>query len=286
MPLGGAPGAPGDRGDWGAVPGPPGRGGGGGGGGKEGDYSSQFAATGERPQNNLTGVALVRVRVRAAHTHQPLRLSLVLTGCFDAVFLKYPSTLCAPLPLLTIGRVHRERALAGHVATKKSRIVTVGISGVGDRSRGRFATRADFTLHGCCLYSHVHVSRDSLGLVPRPRTVLCRPNPNATCSPRCQTPTQSERFEGNAAKRELLERKCALVEQRATPALSLTCDLRTLPLSTRTLGTRFDVMLVDPPCGGEVLPALTHLRPAHAAAEHAHARHALRRHARGPAVWR
>jgi hypothetical protein len=46
---------------------------------------------------------------------------------------------------------------------KKSRIVTVGFR-VGDRSRGRFATPADFLRHGCSPYSHAHVRRDSLGV--------------------------------------------------------------------------------------------------------------------------
>jgi hypothetical protein len=31
---------------------------------------------------------------------------------------------------------------------------------VGDRSRGRFTTSADFPLHGCSQYSHVHASRE------------------------------------------------------------------------------------------------------------------------------
>jgi hypothetical protein len=51
---------------------------------------------------------------------------------------------------------------------------------VEDRSRGRFATPADFPLHDCSPYSHVHVRRESLGFVHHSRTILCRavPNPN------------------------------------------------------------------------------------------------------------
>jgi hypothetical protein len=49
---------------------------------------------------------------------------------------------------------------------------------VGDRSRGRFATPADSPLHDGTPYSHVHVRRESLGFVPRSRTVLCRAVPN------------------------------------------------------------------------------------------------------------
>jgi hypothetical protein len=50
----------------------------------------------------------------------------------------------------------------------KKSIVMLGIR-VGDRSRGRFATPADFPLHECSPYSHVHVRRESLGFVPRSR---------------------------------------------------------------------------------------------------------------------
>jgi hypothetical protein len=45
-------------------------------------------------------------------------------------------------------------------------------------SRGRFATPADFPLHDCSPYSHVHVRRRHLGFVHRPRTLFCRPVPN------------------------------------------------------------------------------------------------------------
>jgi hypothetical protein len=50
------------------------------------------------------------------------------------------------------------------------------------RSRGRFATYADFPLHDGSPYSHAHVRREGLGFVHRSRTILCRavPNPNVT----------------------------------------------------------------------------------------------------------
>jgi hypothetical protein len=43
-------------------------------------------------------------------------------------------------------------------------------------SRGRFATPAGFPLHDCSPYSHVRC--DSLGFVPRSRTLFCHPVPN------------------------------------------------------------------------------------------------------------
>jgi hypothetical protein len=53
------------------------------------------------------------------------------------------------------------------------------------------------------------------------------------------------RFSEFPAKRELLERKEALVRERATPPAYLKCDLRTFDLLS--LGTQFDAILVDPP---------------------------------------
>jgi hypothetical protein len=49
---------------------------------------------------------------------------------------------------------------------------------VGDRSRGRFASPADFPFQDCSPYSHVHVRRECLGFVPRSRANGCRPVPN------------------------------------------------------------------------------------------------------------
>jgi hypothetical protein len=49
---------------------------------------------------------------------------------------------------------------------------------VRGRSRGRFATPADFPLHDCSPYSHVHVRREGLGFVHRSRAIFCRPVPN------------------------------------------------------------------------------------------------------------
>jgi hypothetical protein len=45
---------------------------------------------------------------------------------------------------------------------------------VGDRSRGRFATPADFPRHDCSPNRGLHVRRERLAFVHRPRTVFCR----------------------------------------------------------------------------------------------------------------
>jgi hypothetical protein len=44
--------------------------------------------------------------------------------------------------------------------------------GVGGRSRGRFATPADFPQHDCSPCSHVHVRRERLGFIRRSRAIL------------------------------------------------------------------------------------------------------------------
>ena len=46
---------------------------------------------------------------------------------------------------------------------------------MGGRSRGRFATPADFPPHDCSPYSHVHERRECLGFVHHSRTIFCRP---------------------------------------------------------------------------------------------------------------
>jgi hypothetical protein len=53
---------------------------------------------------------------------------------------------------------------------------------VGGRSRGRFATPADFPLHDGTSYRGLHLRRWGLGFFHRSRTILCRavPNPNVT----------------------------------------------------------------------------------------------------------
>jgi hypothetical protein len=56
----------------------------------------------------------------------------------------------------------------------KLRIVTVGISGWGGRSHGRFATPADSARHECSPYRGLHVRRESVGCVHRSRAFLCR----------------------------------------------------------------------------------------------------------------
>ncbi len=77
------------------------------------------------------------------------------------------------------------------------------------------------------------------------------------------------RFEEFPAKRELMERKArrlsectlrsmtpsltlarpqeAIIRARATAPAYLRCDLRTFPLSVASLGSKFDVILIDPP---------------------------------------
>jgi mRNA (2'-O-methyladenosine-N6-)-methyltransferase len=54
-----------------------------------------------------------------------------------------------------------------------------------------------------------------------------------------------QRFDEIPRLKELVQRKERLVEQRATPAMALCCDLRTFDLGS--LGTRFDVLYIDPP---------------------------------------
>jgi hypothetical protein len=56
---------------------------------------------------------------------------------------------------------------------EKSRIVTVG-----DRPRGRYATPADFPLHGATPYRGLRVRRWGLGFVHHSRAILCRAVPN------------------------------------------------------------------------------------------------------------
>jgi hypothetical protein len=71
------------------------------------------------------------------------------------------------------------RGVAHQFATRiKLRISQRQAFRVGDRSRGRFATPAQFPLHDCSPYSHVHARREILGFVPRSRTICCRPVPN------------------------------------------------------------------------------------------------------------
>jgi hypothetical protein len=55
------------------------------------------------------------------------------------------------------------------------------------RSRGRFATPADFTLHDGTPYRGLHARRESLGFVHRSRAIFCRaaPNPNVTIRNLC-----------------------------------------------------------------------------------------------------
>jgi hypothetical protein len=51
---------------------------------------------------------------------------------------------------------------------------------VGDRSRGRFATPADFPHQGCRSYRGLHVRGERFGFVHCSRAIFCRPVPNPT----------------------------------------------------------------------------------------------------------
>jgi hypothetical protein len=55
----------------------------------------------------------------------------------------------------------------------------------------------------------------------------------------------SQRFDEYPKLKELTRMKNALVENRATPPTYLKADLKTLDL--KSLGTKFDVILIDPP---------------------------------------
>jgi hypothetical protein len=48
---------------------------------------------------------------------------------------------------------------------------------VGDRSRRRFATPADFLVRDCSPDRGLHVRRESVGFVHRSRSIFCRPVP-------------------------------------------------------------------------------------------------------------
>ncbi|KAK9918982.1 hypothetical protein WJX75_008465 [Coccomyxa subellipsoidea] len=56
-----------------------------------------------------------------------------------------------------------------------------------------------------------------------------------------------DRYEEYPKMRELIQRKDDLVAQKATPPYYLNADLKELKLSVATFGTKFDVVLVDPP---------------------------------------
>jgi hypothetical protein len=62
---------------------------------------------------------------------------------------------------------------------QKLRIVTFGMSGGEMAHASRFTTPADLPPHEFSPYSHVHVRRESLGIVHRSRAIIfCRPVPN------------------------------------------------------------------------------------------------------------
>jgi hypothetical protein len=64
-----------------------------------------------------------------------------------------------------------------YIGCKRWRVVTLGFR-VGDRSRGRYATPADFALHDCSPCRGLRVRRESLGFVHRSRAIRCRAVPN------------------------------------------------------------------------------------------------------------
>lgn len=59
--------------------------------------------------------------------------------------------------------------------------------------------------------------------------------------------SQTDRYEEYPKLKELITRKDELVRARASPPYYLKANLKDLPLSVDTFGTKFDVILVDPP---------------------------------------
>ncbi|CAM6105360.1 unnamed protein product [Calypogeia fissa] len=57
----------------------------------------------------------------------------------------------------------------------------------------------------------------------------------------------ADRFEEYPKLKELISRKDKLISERATPPMYLQCDLREVELRPEVFGTKFDVILVDPP---------------------------------------
>lgn len=57
----------------------------------------------------------------------------------------------------------------------------------------------------------------------------------------------TDRYAEYPKLKELVERKDGLIASRATPPAFLQADLHELPLSVDTFGTKFDVVLIDPP---------------------------------------
>lgn len=52
---------------------------------------------------------------------------------------------------------------------------------------------------------------------------------------------------GQLGLEQLIKAKNAMVARYATPPAYLQADLKTLKLGTETFGTKFDVIIVDPP---------------------------------------
>lgn len=57
----------------------------------------------------------------------------------------------------------------------------------------------------------------------------------------------ADRFEEYPKLKELITRKDQLIQKRATPPMYMQCDLQTTELCPEMFGTKFDVILVDPP---------------------------------------
>jgi hypothetical protein len=79
----------------------------------------------------------------------------------------------ARLPKTATACIRSLVALTNTGDDEVGRIVTEGFR-VGDRSRGRYATPADFLLHDSTPYRELRVRRWDLGVVHRSRTFLCR----------------------------------------------------------------------------------------------------------------
>jgi hypothetical protein len=133
-------------------------------------------------------VGCKRTLLHAAHHHHVV-LPLVELGVVEEqrgefVVVRKRLGGCAPLRRLVPARSSSTRLC--RTAMQKLRIVTLGFR-VGDRSRGRYATPADFPGRDGTPYRGLRVRHWGLGFVHRSRTILCRPvpypNPNHNPNP-------------------------------------------------------------------------------------------------------
>jgi hypothetical protein len=130
---------------------------------------------------------------------------------------------------------------------------------VGDRSRGRFAMPADFTLHDGSPYSHVHVRRERLGVVARSSTIFCRAVPNL----------------GVTIRNFCIAERLSQHSLSRSPALFLPRPVASPPLTPPRLR-----VAAHPGGGGEGVPASRAQHPPSAAA--GVRRQGLLRHERAP----